>query len=182
MARKYFGLNVKTCFLEEAGFQDSFFDIVTMTDVFEHITRPREMLREVHRVLKPEGILFIKVPNGPFNLFKLFCAKLTNRLRDYNIFDSYEHIVHYSESTLREMLAKSGFKPVKFFIGKPIQIPVWHRYVGHYYQYPTPWVFDFKRQSARTIFYLLSLIEYRVKLNKIGNLAQNIIVIASKKF
>jgi 2-polyprenyl-3-methyl-5-hydroxy-6-metoxy-1,4-benzoquinol methylase len=182
MARKYFDLNIKTAYLEEAGFQGSFFDIVSMTDVFEHLVNPKEILKEIHRILKPDGILFIKVPNGLFNLFKLYCAKASGCLRNYDIFDSYEHIAHYSQQTLSAMLKGSGFKPVKFFIGKPIQIPVWHNYVGHYYQYPTPWLLDFKRQSARRIFYLLSLIEYRLKLNKIGYFAPNIIVISKKAF
>lgn len=180
MARKYFGLNVKTAFLEEAGFTDSFFDVVTMTDVFEHVTHPKEILKEIRRILKPDGIIFIKVPNGLFNLFKLYWAKIVRRLNNYDVFDSYEHVVHYSQDTLRVMLEKSGFKPIKFFIGKPMQLPVWHNYVGHYYQYPTPWILDFRKQSARTIFYILSLIEYRLKLNRIGNLAPNIIVIAKK--
>jgi 2-polyprenyl-3-methyl-5-hydroxy-6-metoxy-1,4-benzoquinol methylase len=46
MARKHFGLNVKTCYLNEAGFKDEFFDIVTMTDVFEHLAEPKKMLEE----------------------------------------------------------------------------------------------------------------------------------------
>lgn len=180
MARKYFNLNVKTAFLQEAGFTDSFFDIVTMTDVFEHLSEPGEVLAEVHRILKSDGILFIKVPNGLFNLFKFYISKIMGRLKDFDLFDSYEHVVHYSQKTLQLMLKKYGFKVIKILIGKPIQIPVWHNYVGHYYQYPTPWVLDYKRQSARTILYLLSLIEYKIRLNKVGYLAPNIIAIAKK--
>lgn len=43
---------------------------------------------------------------------------------DYDIFDSYEHVVHCSDLTLREMLEKYGFKMLKIKIGKPIQLPV----------------------------------------------------------
>lgn len=180
LARRYFGLDVKTAFLENAGFQSDFFDIVSMTDVFEHITEPSKILNEVHRILKPDGILFIKVPNGLFNLFKFYCAKITGRLKNYDIFDSYEHVVHYSQKTLRCMLEKSGYSVLKTFIGKSIQIPVWHNYVGYYYQYPSPWFLDFKRQTARAMLYILSTIEYRIRLNKIGYLAPNIITIAKK--
>lgn len=180
MARRYFGLNVKTAFLQEAGFDDSFFDVVTMTDVFEHLPEPGEVLTEVHRILKPDGIVFIKVPNGLFNLFKFYSAKVTRRLKNYDIFDSYEHVVHYSQKTLRLMLEKFGFKVIKSLVGKPIQLPVWHNYVGQYYQYSTPWTLDFKRQSARTILYILSIIEHRIRLNRIGYLAPNIVAIARK--
>lgn len=180
IARKYFGLNIKTAYLEEARFTDAFFDVVTMTDVFEHITEPLNMLSEVRRILKPDGILFIKVPNGRFNLFKFYLAKFLNKLSAYDIFDSYEHVVHYSDKTIDRMLKKSGFKVKKFFIGKPIQLPVWHNYVGSYYQYPAPWRLDFKRQSARNLLYIFSLLEHKLRLNRIGFLAPNIICVAQK--
>ena len=166
--------------MREAGFNDSFFDVVTMTDVFEHLTEPGEILNDIYRILKADGILFIKVPNALFNLFKFNIAKISGRLKDYDLFDSYEHVVHYSDKTLRCMLEKYGFKMIKTFIGRPIQIPVWHRYLGQYYLYPSPWHLDFKRQSARLISYWLSLIEFRLRLNKIGYLAPNIVTIAKK--
>lgn len=180
MARKYFGLNVKTSFLEDAGFENEFFDVVTMTDVFEHISEPGRMLADVHRILKPDGILFIKVPNGLFNMFKFYMAKLTGRLGYYDIFDSYEHVVHYSDQTLRQMLQKYRFKVIKVTIGKPIHIPLWHNYLGQYYQYPIPWPLDPLRQSFRFISYLLSYIEFWIRFHRVGYLAPNIIVIAKK--
>lgn len=180
MARKYFNLNVKTAFLEEAGFENEFFDIVTMTDVFEHLTQPKKVLSEVNRVLKPDGIIFIKVPNGLFNLLKLSCAKALGKLKNYDIFDSYEHVVHYSQKTLTLMLRSSGFKVIDARIGKPIQLPVWHNYVGQFYQYPSPFRLDFKRQTARALFYNISLVEHRLRLNTIGFFAPNIILLAKK--
>ncbi|HQQ06890.1 MAG TPA: class I SAM-dependent methyltransferase [Candidatus Omnitrophota bacterium] len=180
MARKYFGLNVKTAFLETAGFESSFFDVVTMTDVFEHLTEPKKMLAEISRILKPDGIVFIKVPNGLFNMFKLSCARALGKLADYDIFDSYEHVVHYSQRTLGRMLGTCGFKPLRFFIGAPIQLPVWHKYVGQYYQYPSPPGLDRKRQAGRSMFHVLSCMEFWLRLGNIGYLAPNIIVIARK--
>jgi len=181
MARTYFGLNVKTSLLEDAGFENEFFDVVTMTDVFEHITEPGRILTEVRRILKPEGILFIKVPNGLFNLFKLRIARLSGRLENYDIFDSYEHVVHYSGETIKQMLEKHNFRAVRIKIGKPIQLPVWHNYVGHYYQYPSPWRLDYKRQAARSLLYFLSMIEFYLAGKNIGYLAPNIIIVAKKK-
>lgn len=182
IARDSFNLNVKTAFLEEAGFNVSFFDVITMTDVFEHLPNPGKTLVEIHRIMKSDGILFIKVPNGLFNLFKYHCARMMKRLRNLDIFDSYEHVVHYSQKTLQMMLKKYGFKTLKTQIGKPIQIPVWHNYVGHYFQYPTPWLLDYKRQSARTLFYCLSLFEQKFRFNRIGYLGPNIIAVAQKDF
>jgi hypothetical protein len=138
------------------------------------------MLSEIYGILKEDGILFIKVPNGLFNLFKFRMAKLLGKLKDYDIFDSYEHVVHYTQRTITAMLKKNSFRPIKFSIGKPIQIPIWHHYVGYYYHYPSPWHFDPVRQSARSLFYYLSIIEQKLRGNRIGWLAPNIIVIAKK--
>ncbi len=180
MARKYFGLNVKTAYLENSGFENNFFDVVTMTDVFEHIPEPKKMLFDVRKLLKKGGILFIKVPNGKYNLLKLSIAKLAKKVKNYDIFDSYEHVTHYTDNTIRKMLEESGFKIIKIFIGKPIQLPVWHKYVGHFYQYPSPASLDIKNHLLRTASYLISKIEFLLKFGHIGYFAPNIIVIARR--
>jgi len=180
MARKYFDLNVKTCYLNEAGFKDESFDIVTMTDVFEHIAEPKKMLVDIKRVLKHNGILFIKVPNGRCNLLKLWLAKIFDRLKDYDIFESYEHLTHFTHDTLKRMLEECGFKIKKIYIGKPIQLPVWHKYVGHYYQYPSPWFLDWKNYILRQVFYWISKLERLLRFGNIGYFAPNIVMIASK--
>jgi len=180
IARKYFNLNVKTAYLEEAGFQSNSFDVISMIDVFEHITNPATILKEINRILKPGGILFIKVPNGLFNLLKFRLAKFAGRLKNYDIFDSYEHVVHYSENSLEKMLAKYGFSVISKNVGSPIQLPVWHNYVGFYYQYPSPWQLDYKKQAARLFLYYLSKIEFYLLGRHVGHLAPNIIIISKK--
>jgi 2-polyprenyl-3-methyl-5-hydroxy-6-metoxy-1,4-benzoquinol methylase len=180
MARKHFGLNVKTCYLNEAGFENEIFDVVTMTDVFEHIPEPKKILEDIKKVIKKDGILFIKVPNGKYNMLKLWLAKAAGKTKDYDIFDSYEHVTHFTHKTLKRMLAECGFKAAKSYIGKPIQIPVWHRYVGHYYQYPTPWFLDWKNHMIRVLFYWISKIERVLRFGDIGYFAPNIIMVVKK--
>jgi 2-polyprenyl-3-methyl-5-hydroxy-6-metoxy-1,4-benzoquinol methylase len=181
MARKYFGLNVKTAYLNEAGFEDEFFDIVTMTDVFEHIADPKKMLEDIKRVLKKDGILFIKVPNGDYNMLKLKLAKMAGKLKGYDIFDSYEHVTHFSHKTLKRMLDETGYEIKEVFIAKPIQLPAWHKYVGHYYLYPSPWFLDAKNYILRALFYWISRGEFLLKKGVVGQFAPNITVIAGKK-
>lgn len=178
MARRYFGLNVITGYLKDAKFADNFFDIVTMTDVFEHIVEPKKVLSQIKRILKTDGILFIKVPNGKYNLLKLWIAKATKRLKNYDIFDSYEHVTHYTHNSLKGMLEDCGFTIKKVFIGRPIQLPVWHKHVGHYYQYPSPWVLDATNYILRVLFYWLSKFEFIFRIGNIGYFAPNIIVVA----
>jgi hypothetical protein len=94
------------------------------------------------------------------------------------VFDSYEHVVHYSSRTLRTMVQAAGFEICHEGIARPVQIPVWHNWVGHYYQYPTPWILDWKRQTARAVLYWLSLGERALRFGTTGWLAPNIVVIA----
>ncbi len=44
-------------------FKDNSFDIITSIEVIEHVSRPDIMLKEVRRVLKPDGILHITTAN-----------------------------------------------------------------------------------------------------------------------
>lgn len=46
---------------DSAPFPDASFDLATAWSVFEHVTEPRPLLRDVHRVLRPGGVLFIQV-------------------------------------------------------------------------------------------------------------------------
>jgi SAM-dependent methyltransferase len=53
-------------------FPDNHFDAVTIIAVLEHIFDPYSIIREIRRVLRPNGILVIDVPN---------VAAFTNRIR-----------------------------------------------------------------------------------------------------
>lgn len=44
-------------------YQDSTFDIVTATEVIEHLEDVRAVLREIYRVLKPGGVCVLSTPN-----------------------------------------------------------------------------------------------------------------------
>jgi ubiquinone/menaquinone biosynthesis C-methylase UbiE len=49
---------------EELPFRDESYDHVLMCEVFEHIVDRAKCLREVHRILKPEGELILSCPYG----------------------------------------------------------------------------------------------------------------------
>jgi ubiquinone/menaquinone biosynthesis C-methylase UbiE len=48
---------------EMLPYEDGFFDLVTATEVIEHIENPRSLFREISRVLKPGGICVLSTPN-----------------------------------------------------------------------------------------------------------------------
>ena len=47
---------------EVMPFQNASFDMCVMNDVFEHLSKPEVVLKEVNRVLKPHGKVFINSP------------------------------------------------------------------------------------------------------------------------
>lgn len=44
-------------------FENTSFDYIEMSHILEHLNRPFEIMREVHRILKPGGLLVIRVPH-----------------------------------------------------------------------------------------------------------------------
>lgn len=155
IAKEQFKLEVINSYFEGSVVPEKSTDIITMIDVFEHVTNPAELLQTAHRVLKDDGIMCIKVPNGNYNLLKLRLARLTGKEKEHDLFDSYEHVVHYTKKTMKKMLEKQGFVIKKVIIPLPIHPPVWASLVGHYYQYPSPFSLDRKRIVLRNIFYSL---------------------------
>ena len=88
--------------LEDAHFPDQAFDMVTLFHVMEHVSNPRVVLAEVVRVLKPDGVMILQVPNIESWQFKIFGA------RWYGL-DIPRHLIDYSINSMLKLLADSGF-------------------------------------------------------------------------
>ena len=73
LAREKFGLKVKTGALESAAFPDESFDVITLLDVIEHLHDVRTMLKEIRRIIKPDGVFFIKTPKRHVQLLQAHC-------------------------------------------------------------------------------------------------------------
>ena len=84
-------------------FEDTYFDAVLLHSFLEHEQYPSILLAKLNRVLKPGGIVYIRVPNyGSLNrkfMGKKWCG-----------FRYPDHIHYFTVSTLKEMAAKNGFQ------------------------------------------------------------------------
>ncbi len=81
-------LNVYNCYLDDVNFDDNYFDIVTLWDVFEHLPDPVRTMRIIRRILKPDGFIVITTPNTESwerKIFKQYWAGW-DVPRHYNIF------------------------------------------------------------------------------------------------
>ena len=104
VARSENGVQVVTGSLGEAAFPEKSFDIVTLFHVMEHVTNPRDVLKEVARILKPDGSVILQVPNIDSWQFRMFGAKW------YGL-DIPRHVIDYSREAMLRLLSDAGFTP-----------------------------------------------------------------------
>jgi 2-polyprenyl-3-methyl-5-hydroxy-6-metoxy-1,4-benzoquinol methylase len=103
-AQTEFGLDVELGHFEESRFPENCFDVVTMWQVLEHVPYPLMFLKEVHKVLKPRGMVVVSTPNiggVPARILKK---------RWWNI--RRVHINQYTTETLSSLLTNAGFRKV----------------------------------------------------------------------
>ncbi len=84
-------------------FPDESFDVVTAWHSLEHLHHPLEILGRVRRVLKPQGIIVIAVPNAGSRQAK----------RDGPLWFGYDvprHLWHFTPASLQSILIKTGFE------------------------------------------------------------------------
>jgi SAM-dependent methyltransferase len=175
-------VKVHNCFLDKMPKEETgAFDVVALSDVFEHITEPQPFLKQVKRLMKDDGILYVKVPNGRFSLFKQRVTERLGRKPAAGIWDSYEHVVHYTDETIRKMLEKCGFDVIEVTFGRPVNTPVWQLHIGRYYLNPTPWYLDWKRHIGRMSFFYAGFAERLLRGGGVGHLPQNLVVLARKR-
>ena len=58
-------LNFHKCSATDLDFDDATFDVVVSFETIEHLSQQAQMLAEIRRVLRPDGLLIISSPNRP---------------------------------------------------------------------------------------------------------------------
>ncbi len=91
------------------------FDVVTIWHVLEHVPNPGEVIATAHKLLKPEGILAIAVPNEENSLFRhrLGLRRAVNPLGSLT-WGQEIHLTHFQPETLRAALKRADFEILKF--------------------------------------------------------------------
>ncbi|MCS6787276.1 MAG: methyltransferase domain-containing protein, partial [Thiobacillaceae bacterium] len=89
---------------------DGSHDLILLHHVLEHIPREHtlEVLRHLHRLLAPGGLLNVRVPNA------------CHLMAGYYLHGDFTHVVHYNERSLPQVLEAAGFERERI---EPMQRP-----------------------------------------------------------
>jgi SAM-dependent methyltransferase len=111
--------------LKDAKFPDHFFDIVVVRNILEHLFDPSVEIKEIKRVLRPNGYLYVKVPNVEFE-YGLCCRLMYHR--KYH-FDPPYHLNYFSPTSLRRFLANTQFDFLTWCIEAPTRHSKWTKHL-----------------------------------------------------
>ncbi|MGA3018727.1 MAG: class I SAM-dependent methyltransferase [Bryobacteraceae bacterium] len=103
IARERFGDRIVNSLFEDYPLRENYFDVITLQDVFDHLRDPIAILNKCHAMLKPGGMIVIKVHN-----ISCLYAKLTGP-RFYAVMPP-THLFYYNKRTLELLLGKAGFQ------------------------------------------------------------------------
>lgn len=111
VAREEFGMNVQAADIEHSNFPDAHFDAVVLWDIIEHLIRPVDALREVSRILKPGGRVFISTDDAANWLPRLLGSR-------WWALAAPLHLCHFSKKGMAVALRRAGLE-LQDFAGDP---------------------------------------------------------------
>jgi 2-polyprenyl-3-methyl-5-hydroxy-6-metoxy-1,4-benzoquinol methylase len=100
-ARETRGLEVFPNTLEDAPIEKESLDLISFVHVVEHLFHPVQVLATARELLRPDGLLFVEVPNMD--------QPLPGRRRFFRPL----HNFYFTANTLRAVVAKAGFTPLR---------------------------------------------------------------------
>ena len=110
---KAIAINKGVSFVKQTSeLENNSFDVISMWHVLEHVPNLDTQIKELKRLLKPNGTLIIAVPN-----FKSFDAKHYGKF--WAAYDVPIHFWHFSKTAIKLLFEKEGMKlkkvlPMKF--------------------------------------------------------------------
>ena len=96
------GLNVSVGSIESLNNISHRFDAITLSHVLEHVHEPRQLIQDIHRLLKPGGSAYIDTPNMGSKGARYWG-------RNWRGLEAPRHLVLFSLAGLVELLQASGF-------------------------------------------------------------------------
>ena len=98
--------------------KENSFDVITLWHSLEHIPQLEDTVKELKRILKPNGVIFIAVPN-----YKSYDSKFYKAY--WAAWDVPRHLWHFSRDGLKQLFRKENF-----YCAKEVGLPFDAYYVS----------------------------------------------------
>ena len=95
--------------IQQAQYQENYFDVVTASEVLEHVPDPKAVLQEIARVLRPGGLLWLTTPHGRGLSGKFLGLK-------WSVVSPPEHLQLFSRRGGLGMLKAAGLRPIRIAV------------------------------------------------------------------
>ncbi|HDZ62760.1 MAG TPA: methyltransferase domain-containing protein [Nitrospirae bacterium] len=102
-AQKLYGIRVLNCAVSELSEFETAFDFLILNDVLEHIRNLNSSLQLMRGLLKPNGMIWIEVPD-----VSLFSQYISAAFQQFSV----EHINFFSPTSLANLIQQNGFETV----------------------------------------------------------------------
>lgn len=102
VARGY-GLEIVDAPIEDAELPRARFGTVLLSQVLEHVEDPHAVLREIRETLRPDGAVYVVVPNAASIWREMFGRHWVHWHVPF-------HLYHFTERALAKLFAQSGFQ------------------------------------------------------------------------
>jgi SAM-dependent methyltransferase len=113
LARDRHGIEVFHGAITDAGFSDEAFDVVHASHVIEHVFDLDEFIGELHRVLRPRGLLAVETESYAYPANTLLRGARFLRGRIPRAVTSTEHTFVFSPESLSDCHSRRGFEPLR---------------------------------------------------------------------
>jgi 2-polyprenyl-3-methyl-5-hydroxy-6-metoxy-1,4-benzoquinol methylase len=93
------------------------FSVISMADVLEHMPFPRDGLAAARRLLLPEGILFVSMPN-----YNCAAWRLLDAINANPFWGELEHFHNFSRSRLYTLMKDMGFEATHYGVSERYRV------------------------------------------------------------
>jgi 2-polyprenyl-3-methyl-5-hydroxy-6-metoxy-1,4-benzoquinol methylase len=106
--------------IEIKQLQENYYHFINLDQVLEHIVDPVDLLKNIHKFLRDDGILYVGVPKCT-NAEQLMCSKTLSQ-RAFDCLSPLQHINAFTNKTLKRACRKARFRVLFAFNSQPIVI------------------------------------------------------------
>jgi predicted SAM-dependent methyltransferase len=103
--------------IENIEFEDNYFEVVIANHVFEHVSNDKKAMKEIYRVMKPEGWAILQVPISMKLKNTYEDSSITNPEERIKAFGQNDHIRIYGKD-YKNKLSDVGFEVKVSYFGR----------------------------------------------------------------